>query len=323
MATAPSAPRSSRSCALAATTARSPVATPPVRTGWWTSTSLAAPATVPRSPASTWWSMPPVSRTRRWRRSPLSAGRHSSTLPPPPPTSPHWSCFGHVGRSWSASAWRPGLTNLLAAAVHGAEPGPIDIALLLGAGERHGAAATAWSYELLGKRFRDPNGRLVRNYTRPRRFALPGYGWRRLYRADFADQHALSRDLGVPVRTYFGLDSAGDRAACRPDLDSRGVPGAAGPAPAGDGPVAGACLRRRWHDAMGSRSGSIARHGSDDRRRGPRRDWATGRRPSPAHGADHRRRAGRARYRAGHGWLIATAAGLPERVCSLRGSRRA
>jgi hypothetical protein len=59
----------------------------------------------------------------------------------------------------------------------------------------------------LGKPFRDPDGRLVRNYTRPRRFALLGYGRRRLYRADFADQHALSRDLGVPVRTYFGVDS--------------------------------------------------------------------------------------------------------------------
>jgi Saccharopine dehydrogenase NADP binding domain len=101
----------------------------------------------------------------------------------------------------------PGLTNLLAAAVHDIEPGPIDIALLLGAGERHGAAATAWSYGLLGKRFRDTDGRLVRNYTRPRRFDLPGHGRRRLYRADFADQHALSRDLAVPVRTYFGVDS--------------------------------------------------------------------------------------------------------------------
>jgi hypothetical protein len=101
----------------------------------------------------------------------------------------------------------PGLTNLLAAAVHYTQPGPIDIALLLGAGERHGAAATVWSYGLLGKRFRDPDGRLVRNYTRPRRFDLPGDGRRRLYRADFADQHALSRDLGVPVRTYFGVDS--------------------------------------------------------------------------------------------------------------------
>jgi hypothetical protein len=51
------------------------------------------------------------------------------------------------------------------------------------------------------------DGRLVRNYTRPRRFDLPGQGRRRLCRADFADQHALSRDLAVPVRTYFGVDS--------------------------------------------------------------------------------------------------------------------
>jgi hypothetical protein len=101
----------------------------------------------------------------------------------------------------------PGLTSLLAAAVHDTEPGPIDLALLVGAGERHGAAATAWSYGLLGTRFQDPDGRLVRNYTRPRRFALPGQGRRRLYRADFSDQHALSRDLAVPVRTYFGVDS--------------------------------------------------------------------------------------------------------------------
>ena len=41
----------------------------------------------------------------------------------------------------------------------------------------------------------------------PLRFDLPGLGRRRLYRADFSDQHALTRDLQVPVRTYFGLDS--------------------------------------------------------------------------------------------------------------------
>jgi hypothetical protein len=28
-----------------------------------------------------------------------------------------------------------------------------------------------------------------------------------MLRADFSDQHVLSRDLGVPVRTYVGLDS--------------------------------------------------------------------------------------------------------------------
>jgi hypothetical protein len=104
----------------------------------------------------------------------------------------------------------PGLTNLLAADLcgNGRSPARIDIAVLLGAGEAHGAAATAWSLALLGRRFRDPaTGSLVRNFTSPRTFRLPGFGRRRLYRADFSDQHTLTRDLGVPVRTYFGLDT--------------------------------------------------------------------------------------------------------------------
>lgn len=102
----------------------------------------------------------------------------------------------------------PGLTNLLAAAVHTVAPGPIDVALVVGAGERHGAAGVAWAYGLLGRHFRDPaTGARVRNYTQPHRFDLPGSGRRRLYRVDFSDQHALTRDLDVPVRTYFGLDS--------------------------------------------------------------------------------------------------------------------
>lgn len=45
-----------------------------------------------------------------------------------------------------------GLTNLLAAAVHAAAPGPVDLAVFLGAGERHGAAAVAWSYGLSNPR---------------------------------------------------------------------------------------------------------------------------------------------------------------------------
>lgn len=103
----------------------------------------------------------------------------------------------------------PGLTNLLAAAVHELAPRQsIDIAILLGAGERHGRASTTWAYNLFGSDFPDPEpGERIRNYTRPRRFELPGYGSRRLYRADYSDQHVLSRDLDVPVRTYFGLDS--------------------------------------------------------------------------------------------------------------------
>ncbi|MFC9895393.1 NAD-dependent epimerase/dehydratase family protein [Nocardia sp. NPDC127579] len=98
----------------------------------------------------------------------------------------------------------PGLTSLLAVAVAGA--GPIDLAVLLGAGEQHGAAAVAWTYGLLGHRFRADDG-MVRNYSGPAVFELPGYGRRRMYRADFSDQHTLTRELGVPVRTYFAVDS--------------------------------------------------------------------------------------------------------------------
>ncbi|MFE0027485.1 hypothetical protein [Amycolatopsis sp. NPDC059021] len=101
----------------------------------------------------------------------------------------------------------PGLTGMLAAAAHRAAPGPVDLAVLLGAGERHGVAATAWTYDLLGRRFADPGGGSVRNFTRPKAFTLPGFGTRRLYRADFSDQHTLTAEFGVPVRTYFGLDS--------------------------------------------------------------------------------------------------------------------
>jgi uncharacterized protein YbjT (DUF2867 family) len=103
----------------------------------------------------------------------------------------------------------PGLTTLLAADLHAARPdAPIDIAVLLGAGDAHGVAASEWVAGLLGRRFPDPaTGAPVRNFTRPRTFELPGHGRGRLLRADFSDQHVLTTDLGVPVRTYFGLDS--------------------------------------------------------------------------------------------------------------------
>ncbi|AXG82658.1 saccharopine dehydrogenase [Streptomyces paludis] len=92
--------------------------------------------------------------------------------------------------------------------------GPIDLAVVLGAGEKHGAAATDWSYGLLGRTFPDTHGGPpVRNYSRPRAFDLPHLGRRRLYRADFSDQHTLTRTLGVPVRTYFGTDSRAATAA--------------------------------------------------------------------------------------------------------------
>ena len=100
----------------------------------------------------------------------------------------------------------PGLTNLLAAALHHVEPGPIDLGVLLGAGEHHGAGATDWSYRMLGRTFHDGERR-IRNYSHSTVFDVPGSGRRRLYRLDFSDQYGLSRDLAVRVHTYFGLDS--------------------------------------------------------------------------------------------------------------------
>ena len=65
---------------------------------------------------------------------------------------------------------------------------------------------------MLGTRFSDPDGRSVRNYTGMKTFRIPadatGYRTGPAVRADFSDQHALTRDLGVPVRTYLRLDTS-------------------------------------------------------------------------------------------------------------------
>jgi len=125
----------------------------------------------------------------------------------------------------------PGLTSILATALHddSAAPGPIDIALIIGVGDRHGPGATEWAYGLLGQFFPDTQGGpKVRNYTRPRTFDLPRMGKRRLYRTDYCDQHLLTQRLDVPVRTYFALDSRPSTASLA--LLTR-IPGAARIAP--------------------------------------------------------------------------------------------
>lgn len=103
----------------------------------------------------------------------------------------------------------PGLTNLLAHALHHRHPGtgPLDIAIVLGTGEEHGAAASAWTYGLLGQEFTDPDGSTLRNMTVGGQFDLNGTR-RRLYRTDFSDQHTETRLLERPVRSWFGMDTA-------------------------------------------------------------------------------------------------------------------
>ncbi|MGW6006955.1 saccharopine dehydrogenase family protein [Oerskovia enterophila] len=95
----------------------------------------------------------------------------------------------------------PGLTNLLARRAHDLVGGAqeIDVAVVLGGGEAHGADAIRWTVDgLVGPR----------SDGDPRRVLLPGLGRRTVHPFDFSDQHSLRRTLGVPrVTTRFALDS--------------------------------------------------------------------------------------------------------------------
>ncbi|MER6678067.1 saccharopine dehydrogenase NADP-binding domain-containing protein [Streptomyces sp. NPDC000983] len=95
----------------------------------------------------------------------------------------------------------PGLTNLLARRAHeevgGAER--IDLTVLLGAGEAHGADAVRWTVENLPRA----------TSAAPLRVPLPGYGTRTAHPFPFSDQHTLARTLDVrQVTTRLCLDSA-------------------------------------------------------------------------------------------------------------------
>lgn len=95
----------------------------------------------------------------------------------------------------------PGLTNLLARRAHEAVGGAerLELTVLLGTGERHGADAVRWTVAGLG----DPVD------SRSRTVALPGYGVRTAHGFPFSDQYTLRDTLGVAeVSTRLCLDSA-------------------------------------------------------------------------------------------------------------------
>lgn len=137
--------------------------------------------------------------------------RHGITFVEISATSDYLRTLEHVGGPMALGVGlAPGLTTLLAVEALSSDPGPVDIMVGLGSGERHGPAATAWTYRLMGQRFPDPEGTGIRNFTKPTRFTIPeqtGYKPFPALRADFADQHRLTREFGVPVRTYLRLDS--------------------------------------------------------------------------------------------------------------------
>lgn len=101
----------------------------------------------------------------------------------------------------------PGLSTMLAASLDHVPGDDVDVALMLGAGEKHGPAAVEWTQRLIGAPIEDPpEGHRVMNFREVSSFRDAGRT-RRYLRADFPDHHLLGKDHGIKVRNYFALGS--------------------------------------------------------------------------------------------------------------------
>jgi saccharopine dehydrogenase-like NADP-dependent oxidoreductase len=107
----------------------------------------------------------------------------------------------------------PGLTNLLSLQCKDSLDGDLarlDIAVMLGLGERHGPEAIRWTLERLAVPFTAPGVGRVAPFSDAVRAVFPGVPRvRSCYRFDFADQHTLADTLDVSsVATRLCFDSA-------------------------------------------------------------------------------------------------------------------
>lgn len=95
----------------------------------------------------------------------------------------------------------PGLTNLFAAdaAARLDSVRSVEIGILTGLGDAHGAAGIAWT---AGKMFdpAEPRGSEVLDFG-------PPWGRRRAHRVGFSDQYALARTLGLHAATRLAFES--------------------------------------------------------------------------------------------------------------------
>ncbi|GAA1986206.1 hypothetical protein GCM10009718_24520 [Isoptericola halotolerans] len=105
----------------------------------------------------------------------------------------------------------PGLSTVLVGALETRPGDEVDVAVMLGSGEKHGAAAVSWTEKLVGTDVHaPPEGVRVRNLRTRRRVVGPD-GRRRTYlRTDFAD-HVLLDDL--VVRSWLTLSNGPATAA--------------------------------------------------------------------------------------------------------------
>lgn len=102
----------------------------------------------------------------------------------------------------------PGLSTALVGELDARDGDEIDVAVMLGSGEKHGAAAVAWTQSLAGSEVTSrPEAGVVTNF-RERRTLRGGDGKRRTYlRADFPDHSLLAVRGGYAVRSYLALSS--------------------------------------------------------------------------------------------------------------------
>ncbi|WAC55513.1 saccharopine dehydrogenase [Gordonia sp. SL306] len=100
----------------------------------------------------------------------------------------------------------PGLTTVLVEALHNRPGDDVDVAIMLGSGERHGAAAVEWTAGLVGREiYAAGEGSPVLNYRERRGFDMAD-GQRTYLRTDFPDHVLIGTGRGIRIRSYLALD---------------------------------------------------------------------------------------------------------------------
>ncbi|GFZ93875.1 saccharopine dehydrogenase [Nesterenkonia alkaliphila] len=100
----------------------------------------------------------------------------------------------------------PGLSTVLASELRTSAGDALDVAVMLGSGEKHGSAAKAWTIGLVGSEITDTaDAGTVYNF-RERRWFASSSGKRHLYlRAGFPDHDLLGAERGVKIRSWLAL----------------------------------------------------------------------------------------------------------------------
>ncbi|GGG88116.1 saccharopine dehydrogenase family protein [Paenibacillus radicis (ex Gao et al. 2016)] len=109
----------------------------------------------------------------------------------------------------------PGLTNLMAARAMSEmeQTDSVGITIMLGLGDSHGQAAIEWTIDNLAEDFKvitNGSKTLAKSFMDGKRTNLGAdLGWKKAYRFNFSDQHALMRTLQLPsISTRLCFDSA-------------------------------------------------------------------------------------------------------------------